>query len=220
MHKTKILVIEPVTHDVKRIRLERPEGFDYQVGDATELALDVDGWRDEKRPFTMTSLPEDPYLEFTIKEYPDHDGVTTRLHDMKPGETVLIDDPFKTFRNKGKGVFIAGGAGITPFLAILRKEREKHSLDGYTLIFANKRTEDIICRDELAGMPELKVVHVLSEDKEPGMHHGEVDADLIRGEVEDFDQRFYLCGPPPMMEAVQKSLDKLGVKADAVDLSD
>ncbi|WP_417672279.1 flavodoxin reductase [Roseibium sp.] len=220
MQKSKILVIEPVTHDVKRIRLSRPDGFDYQVGDATELALDIDDWRDEKRPFTMTSLPDDPFLEFTIKEYPDHDGVTTRLHDLKAGETILIDEPFKTFRNEGKGLFIAGGAGITPFLAILRAQREKHSLDGYTLIFANKRTEDIICRDNLASMPELKVVHVLSDDDEPGMRHGKVDADLIRSEVDDLDQRFYLCGPPPMMEAVQASLDKLGVKADAIDLSD
>ncbi len=220
MQSITISEVRTITHDVKQFRLDRPSGFDFKVGDATELALDLDEWRDEKRPFTMTSLPEDPYLEFTIKGYPDHDGVTTRLHDLKAGDTVLIDEPFKTFRNEGKGVFIAGGAGVTPFLAMLRNLEEDGRLDGYTLIFANKREEDIICRDELSLMRGLKVVHVLSDEQVPEMRHGYIDADLIREEVSSFDQRFYLCGPPPMMDAVQESLDDLGVRADAVDLSD
>ena len=57
MHKATILKIDQVTHDVKRFRLVEPDGFDFKVGDATELAVDEDGWREETRPFTMTSLP-------------------------------------------------------------------------------------------------------------------------------------------------------------------
>jgi len=220
MHKTTLLASDPVTHDVKRFRFKRPADFDYQVGDATELALDMEGWRDEKRPFTMTSGPGDSALEFTIKGYPEHDGVTTRLHDLKAGDTVLIDAPFKTFRDEGKGVFIAGGAGITPFLAILRDLDRKGRLTGYHLIFANSCARDIICRDELETMNGLTVTHVLSQEHQPGMRHGHVDAELIRSVVDDLDQRFYLCGPPPMMEAVQTALSDLGVEADAVDLSD
>lgn len=220
MHKATILKIDQVTHDVKRFRLVEPEGFDFKVGDATEIALDEDGWRDETRPFTMTSLPEERTLEFTIKGYPDHDGVTERLHKLKEGDHVLITDPFKTFRYDEPGVFIAGGAGITPFLAIFRDLEKKGKLNGNQLIFANKTSEDIIYRKELEAMDGLKIDHVLSDEDTAGSHHGMIDADMIKEFVPDLDRRFYLCGPPPMMEAVQEVLEELGVKADSVEFSD
>ncbi|MAW88530.1 MAG: flavodoxin reductase [Phyllobacteriaceae bacterium] len=221
MQKVEIRAIEPLTRDVHRFRFERPGGFAYEPGDATELALDRDGWRDETRPFTMTSLPGEDTLEFTIKRYPEHDGVTCRLHELLVGETVCIAEPFETFRYKGPGVFIAGGAGITPFLALLRDLKTRNALAGNTLVFANKTEEDIICRDELAKMPGLKVVHVLSEESKSGMHHGMVDADLLN-EITggNLNQEFYLCGPPPMMEAVKGHLEELGVSPDAVSLDE
>ena len=220
MHKTQILEVDQVTHDVKRFVIAEPEGFDYKVGDATEIAVDEDGWREETRPFTMTSLPEERALEFTIKAYPDHDGVTEKLHNLKEGDAILIAEPFKTFRYDEPGVFIAGGAGITPFMAIFRKLEEKDKLKGNHLIFANKTADDIIYRKELETMDGLKVDHVLSEQDVAGSHHGEVDVALIKDLVPDLDKRFYLCGPPPMMEAVQKVLKELDVEPDSVDLSD
>ena len=221
MQKAEILSIEPLTRDVHRFRMTRPQGFDYQPGDATELALDREGWRDETRPFTMTSLPAQETLEFTIKRYPDHDGVTCRIHELLVGEAICIAEPFRTFRYKGRGVFIAGGAGLTPFLAILRDLKSRNELAGNTLVFANKTEQDIICRDELDKMPGLKVVHVLSEERRSGMHHGLVDEDLL-GEVTggDLDRQFYVCGPPPMMEAVKGHLAAAGVRPDAVSLDE
>lgn len=219
MHKAEIRAIEPLTRDVHRFRMQRPDGFDYRPGDATELALVREGWRHETRPFTMTSLPAEDTLEFTIKRYPDHDGVTCRLHELLVGETVRVGDPFETFRYKGPGVFIAGGAGITPFLAILRDLKARNELAGNTLVFANKTEEDIICREELDKMPGLRVIHVLSQENRTGLRHGMVDEDLLK-EVSggNLDQEFYLCGPPPMMEAVKGHLEGMGVNPDAVSI--
>ncbi|WP_299811831.1 FAD-binding oxidoreductase [uncultured Roseibium sp.] len=220
MHKTNILKIDKVTHDVKRFRIAEPEDFEFNVGDATEIALDEDGWRDEKRPFTMTSLPEEKSLEFTIKGYPEHDGVTEKLHKLKEGDTVLIAEPFKTFRYEEPGVFIAGGAGITPFMAIFRHLDKEGKLAGNQLIFANKTCADIIYKDELEAMNGLKVDHVLSDEDTAGTHHGEIDADLLKDLVPDLDKRFYLCGPPPMMEALEDVLKSLDVEPDSVDFSE
>ncbi|POF32262.1 FAD-binding oxidoreductase [Roseibium marinum] len=220
MHKTSILKIDQVTHDVKRFRIAEPEDFAFNVGDATEIALDEDGWRDETRPFTMTSLPEEKSLEFTIKGYPERDGVTEKLHRLKEGDTVLIADPFETFRYEEPGVFIAGGAGITPFMAIFRHLDKTGKLAGNQLIFANKSTADIIYKEELEAMDGLKVDHILSDKDTAGTHHGEIDADLLKDLVPDLDKRFYLCGPPPMMKALEEVLEELGVKADSVDFSD
>ena len=88
------------------------------------------------------------------------------------------------------------------------------------LIFANKTSEDIIYRKELEAMDGLKIDHVLSDEDTAGSHHGMIDADMIKEFVPDLDRRFYLCGPPPMMEAVQEVLEELGVKADSVEFSD
>lgn len=220
MHKTSILSIEPVTHDVKRFRLRRPDGFDYLPGDATEIALDRDEWREEKHPFTMTSLPSDEYLEFTIKGYPDHDGLTVRLHALAPGDSVLIDDPFKTFRHDGPAVYIAGGAGLTPFLAILRDLRSKGELAGNQLIFANKARADIIHEDELAAMDGLDITHVLSQEQADGYRHGHVDATLIKSVVPELSKHFHLCGPPKMQDAVQAALEELGVESDSISWSE
>ena len=68
-HKVRILDTGEVTHNVRRFMIERPAGFSFEPGQATEVAIDRDGWRDEKRPFTFTNLQDRDYLEFTIKIY-------------------------------------------------------------------------------------------------------------------------------------------------------
>jgi hypothetical protein len=72
--KVKVLQTFYVTHDVKCIRLQKPVGFSFEPGQAADVSINRPGWEDEIRPFTFTCLPEDDYLEFTIKIYPDHDG--------------------------------------------------------------------------------------------------------------------------------------------------
>ena len=90
IHRCRLLMRETDTHDVQRFVFTRPDGFSYAPGQGVELAIDRDDWRDEWRPFTPTSLTEDAILQFIIKAYPSHDGVTTRLHDLAVGDTVLL----------------------------------------------------------------------------------------------------------------------------------
>ena len=117
----KIISIEQLTHDVKRFRCEKPLGYQYQPGQATEVSINREGWKAEMRPFTFTSLNESPYLEFTIKIYQDHQGVTNELEKLIPGDELVIRDVWGAIEYRGPGYFIAGGAGITPFIAILRQ---------------------------------------------------------------------------------------------------
>ena len=88
-------------------------------------------------------------LEFTIKCYSDHEGVTRALHRLAAGAELLLSEPFGTISYQGPGVFLAGGAGITPFMAILRERARAADLDGNTLIFSNKTPADVICEKEL-----------------------------------------------------------------------
>ncbi|MGC9309826.1 MAG: flavodoxin reductase, partial [Candidatus Nanoarchaeia archaeon] len=73
-HRVKILMKEFVTHNVIRFILEKPANYEFKPGQATLVSIDMDGWQEEKRPFTFTSLNNDLILEFTIKIYPEHNG--------------------------------------------------------------------------------------------------------------------------------------------------
>ncbi|WP_238363950.1 FAD-binding oxidoreductase [Mesobacterium pallidum] len=205
--------IEAVTPDVHRLVFDKPEGFDFEPGQAVDLALDKDGWRDEKRPFTFTSLPVDTELEFTIKSYPEHDGVTEQIGQMKPGDKVLIDAPWGAISDEGPGYFIAGGAGVTPFIAILRKRlTDKGTLEGCTLIFSNETEEDIILRQEFEQMPGLRTLFtVTDDDKANGVLHRMIDKDFLSRVIEPEHGHYYICGPDKMIEAISDALKELGV---------
>lgn len=216
MHKVKITDIKPLTHNVRRYRLERPDGYDFEAGQATEMALDMDGWRDEKRPFTFTGLAEDPYLEFTIKSYPAHDGVTKRIGELKVGDALLMDDPWETMPYNGPGTFIAGGAGLTPMLAVLRRLEKDGKLDGNTLIFSNETGRDIILRDELEAMKGLKLTLTVTDEEVPGVLHERLGRRFFETHAGDLSGWFYLCGPDRMTADLATALVALGADPDKV----
>lgn len=217
-HTLKIRDIQNVTHDVKRIRFEKPEGYSYVPGQATEVAVDRDGWRDEKRPFTFTSLNSDDYLEFVIKIYPEHDGVTEQIGKLEPGDSLIIDDPWGTIEYKEPGVFLAGGAGVTPFIAIFRDLHKKGRIGGNTLIFSNKTERDIILKEEFETILGDRFISVITD--EPTDDHiyldGFIDKEFLESTIDDFSQAFYVCGPKPFNEAIMEYLKDLGADPDAL----
>ena len=216
MNTVKILEIQKLTHDVKQYKVEKPSGFEFTPGQATEVAINKSEWKQEKRPFTFTSLPEDEHLEFVIKSYHDHDGVTNQLDHLKPGDELLIDDSWGAIHYKGTGVFIAGGAGITPFIAIIKSLKSKEKLDGNSLIFANKTQKDVILESYFRDNLEENFVSILDEEEVSGHESGRVDEEFLKKHVSDFSQHFYVCGPDPMVKAISKTLEKLGAKPDAI----
>src|ERR1700749_653561 len=115
-HIVKLLEVKQVTHNVRQFRLEKPAGYSFHPGQATDVSVNRPEWKEEKRPFTFTAPDEDPYVEFTIKRYPDHHGVPDLLHQSQPGDQLIVRDVWGAIEYKGPGCFIAGGAGITPFL--------------------------------------------------------------------------------------------------------
>lgn len=215
-YKVKILEISPLTHDVKCFKVEKPSGYTFTPGQATEIAINKPGWEKEKRPFTFTSLNTEPHLAFVIKGYPSHKGVTAELHKLKTGDELVIHDAWGVISYKGKGVFIAGGAGITPFIAILRQLYKDGQLTGNKLIFSNKTSKDIILKDEFEKMLGANFINVLTAEKREGVHTGRINKEFLREVITDFNQHFYICGPDQFTEAVSNALVELGTKPDAV----
>ena len=119
-YHVKIKSIKHVTHDVLQIVTEKPENLKFTPGQATEVSINRNGWMDKKRPFTFTPLPVDNFLQFTIKTYPSHQGVTNQLLKLNTGDELILHDVFGAIAYKGEGLFIAGGAGVTPFISIFK----------------------------------------------------------------------------------------------------
>jgi ferredoxin-NADP reductase len=220
MHeRVKIKKIQQVTHNVRQYRLERPSGYSFEPGQATELSLDEEGFRDKKHPFTFTSLPDADYLEFTIKSYFDtgEDGMTERLFHYEPGQSLILREAWGTIIYKGPGTFIAGGAGVTPFIAILRNLERRGELAGNRLIASNRTAGDIILRQEFEAMSGLGHLWTVTDDPAAqGVLHERIDAAFLKRHVPDFTGQFYLCGPDDMVKELRTTLESLGAKTDAL----
>jgi predicted ferric reductase len=149
-----------ITHDVLQIFTEKPQHLNFTPGQAIEIFINTEGWQNENRLFTFTSLPNEDYLQFTLKTYPAHKGVTNELLQLKKNDEFILHDVFGAIAFKNEAVFIAGGAGVTPFISILRYLKSKNEIGDNKLIFANKTRDDII----------LKYESNFSLGKNPGVH--------------------------------------------------
>jgi len=208
--------IKHITHDVLKIVTEKPEGYRFKPGQATAVSINKPDWKNKKNPFTFTCLPLDPYLEFTIKTYPSHKGVTNELLHLTTGDTLIIREVFGAIQYKGEGVFIAGGAGVTPFISIFRDLQSKKEIGRNKLIFANKKKEDILHEAEFKQLLGDQFINILSDEQVDGYAFGRITSDFLVQNSGGIDQLFYLCGPPPMMEAIEKQLIDLHVVQSSI----
>ncbi len=215
----KVSEVTPETHDTYTLSLQPAEGepSSYCPGQFVFLRLNRPGRPSEEHPFTLSSSPTSGRpLTVTVKESGDF---TDTISQTRPGDEALIDGPFGRFSfqfdSPKSFIFIAGGVGITPLLSMLRHLRDTNDRRRSVLICGNQTEKDIIRRGELKDMPEnVTVAHVLNTP--PGGwegYEGYVDRKIIRECAGDLlpEADVYLCGPPPMMDAVTDELKGLNV---------
>lgn len=212
----KITSIEQLTPDVLKIVTQKPLDLEFQPGEATNISINLPGEELEMRPFTFTSLPTDHLLEFTIKTYPEHDGFTKQLLQLKPNDELILHEVFGTIKYKGEGVFIAGGAGVTPFISIFRYLKSIEQIGSNRLLYANKTKADIILEREFRKMLGTNFINILSEEKIQGYANGQISEDFIRANNGGSSRKYYVCGPPGMMDVVQQQLAKMGVSEASI----
>lgn len=203
------VVLEPVGH----------EGLTFNAGQVAWLSMGHSPFRIEEHPFSFASSAEHPErLGFAIKALGDF---TSTVGRMPLGTKVYVDGPYGTFdldaRPDAEFVFIAGGIGAAPIMSMLRTMADREDERSVQFFYGNPTWESIAFREELAELEEeldLDVIHVL--EKPPEDWEGEsgfVTKDMLEGRLcEDYrDCQFFLCGPPPMLEAVEGALIDLGV---------
>lgn len=207
----KITSFEFVTHNVLQVATEKPSLFNFNSGQAAEVSINKKGWQNEKRPLTFTCIPENNYLEFIIKLYPEHRGVTNELLNLKINDELILHGVFGDIAYKGEGIFIAGGAGVTPFISILRRLQSNNEIGNNKLIFANKTKADIILEQEFKWLLGKNFINILSEENVEGYENGYITESFLKTHISDLNKVFYLCGPPQMMDAMENHLVQLHV---------
>jgi len=212
----KIKSINHATHDVLQIVTEKPLQYAFTPGQAAEISINKTGWESEKRPFTFTCITDNNYLEFTIKTYPSHNGMTNELLKLKKDDELILHDVFGAIAYKGEGIFIAGGAGVTPFISILRHLHSKNEIGNNKLIFANKTKSDIILEQEFKTLLGNNFINILSDEKTEEYSYERITEDFLKENIVDLNKYFYICGPPPMMESIEKQLQDLHINKELI----
>ena len=215
-HIVKILEIGYVTHNVKRFKLTKPNSYKFKPGQATDIVINLPDWKEKRRPFTFTSLNDWDTLEFTIKIYSDHNGVTNELGKLHAGDELILHDVWGAINYKGEGTFIAGGAGVTPFIAIFRQLQKDEKLGNNKLVFSNRTVQDIILKDEFEKMLGENFINTITGEKTEKYDNRKIDESYLKEKIIDLSQYFYICGPDAMIENVKENLLHLGADKNKI----
>lgn len=207
------------------VTLTPPAGieFRFQPGQFAWFAIGRSPFSLTQHPFSFSSSAERDEVEVAIKALGDF---TSRIGALKPGTTVFVDGPhgvFSTDQDEGPGFgLIAGGVGIAGLISMLRTMADRNDVRPTLLFYANSDWDSVAFRDELEQLKHrlnLTLVHVLSRPPEGWAGEtGYVTAEILARHLPRGYQRFqyFICGPDPMMDAVEAALLKLGVPAERV----
>ncbi len=218
-HKVTLLHTAFVTHDVKRYIVSKPDDYEFTPGQATSVSLDIPELKGDSRPFTFTSKNSDKVLEFTVKSYHDHNGVTHALWDQKPGATLHITEPWGAIKYTGPGLFVAAGTGITPFLGIFRELWNAGELRGSSLLYSNKTKADIICEHELThyfSQQENGMLLTLTRKSAIGYISGRITEAIVHEFCHKCPNNAYICGPKEFVASMKEIVQKIGIKSSDI----
>jgi propane monooxygenase reductase subunit len=219
----RVAALEALTHDIKRLVLSGAE-FDYKPGQYVDIKIPGS---DEVRSFSMANLPGEQ-LELMIKLYPDG-KFSSLLADggIEEGHELEVTGPYGVFTLRQNSdrplLFIGGGAGMSPILALLRSLAEQGSERRAVYYYGARGPRDLFHLEELAELeqrlPNFRFVPALSDCDESVEWSGErgLVTDVVqRSEHELKEVDAYLCGPPPMVDAAIALLDAQGVPESRV----
>jgi ferredoxin-NADP reductase len=157
--------------------------------------LDQTHWW-QAHPFSLSAGPNGQYIRLTCKQLGDF---TKSLSSLKPGTRVSIDGPHGNFTPDrlatNKILMIAGGVGITPIRSMLEG---LPPMADVVLIYAARNQGELALRAEIESLAATNAANLAALVPEAAL------------------RKVMLCGPPPMMNAVTKTLVAAGVSAKSV----
>ncbi len=231
-HQVKLLKKDLVARATMSFTFEKPAGYTFQPGQATDWSLidpketDAEG---TSRSFSIACAPSAPTVRIATRMRDT--AFKRQLGAMNIGDAIQMDDPWGEFTIPAEGalqlVFLCGGIGITPFLSIIGEAAFSKDTRPMTLLYSNAIETDIPFKEELAShqtkLPSLQIVHTVTEPSTDSWtgEHGFIDWSMIRRNVnEALNSRYFIAGPPQMVAAMNKMLGAAEVPKESIVLDD
>lgn len=220
-----VLAVLDEATDIKTFRLARPDGFEFVAGQFLPVKVSVNG-KPHVRCYSISSSPDARgYLEISVRR---QGLVSTMLHaTLRTGSTLAVNRPAGQFVYPAGDdrplALLAGGIGITPLLSMLRFALSSDPTRPVTLLYSARDRKALAFLNELRVVaerhPQVRIGITLSHDPEAQApwRAGHIDAAMLRQYVPHPTHTvFCLCGPTPMMAAMEQMLQAEGVPADQI----
>lgn len=224
--KFTVVSIKDVSPTAKTFRLESVDGHIpvFQCGQYINLRFKI-GNSVLTRPYSISSAPYEarskkPFVEFTVRRNRSYFIPDYLFEQVKVGDQLDGNMPFGTFyweplRDTKSIVAIAGGSGITPFYSMAKEiAHGKMKQCKLTILYGSVKSNDIVLKKELDEIcdicPNVKVVHVLSDDESWTGEKGFITRELIE-KYSLPDCTYMFCGPGIMLKILTKALEDMNV---------
>ncbi len=235
-HNLRIAEVRRETSDSVSLRFDLPEDlkaqFAFTAGQHLTLRRELEG-EDLRRNYSVCVSPSDGELRIAIKQIAGGVFSNWANAELKAGDVIEVMAPHGSFtwkfdpKAERRYAAFAGGSGITPILSLLKTALATEPKSRFALFYGNRSTATVMFLEELASLKNrfldrLEVYHFLEEEAEEiELFNGRLDAakadevlsSLVR--AEDVDA-FFICGPGPMMDAVESALTGRGVAKDRI----
>jgi predicted ferric reductase len=201
-------------------------GCDFEAGQVAWININSSPFILNKNPFSISgSAHNKSELRFSIKNLGDF---TSTIEKLVGGETVYVDGPYGSFsvddpRTKSGLVLIAGGIGAAPVMSILHTLADHNDNRPVFFFFGNLNEEAILFKNELEKLEQcmnLTVIHVLEKPLDPEKYLQGFISKQILDKYLPSNRRelfYFVCGPLPMMAAMEKHLSSLEIPHKQID---
>jgi ring-1,2-phenylacetyl-CoA epoxidase subunit PaaE len=235
-HALEIAEVRREIDDAVSLRFTLPEAlrdvFRFTPGQHLTLCTELGG-EDIRRNYSLCVAPFENELRVAIKQIGGGIFSTWANKNLKPGDTLDVMPPHGSFTwrfdpaRRATYAGFAGGSGITPILSLMKTALASEPLSDFVLLYGNRATNSIMFLEEIAAlknrfMGRLQVYHFLEDEEEDiELFNGRLDSAKIKAVLSNLvdptaiDAAF-ICGPGPMMDAVEAGLTNAGVPAGRI----
>ena len=209
------------TARARSIVLDLAEWPGHRAGQHVDVRLTAEDGYQAERSYSIASAPDGDRLELTVERLDDGEVSPYLTDELRAGDQIELRGPVGGYfvwepSRGGPLLLVAGGSGVVPLMAMVRRRAALGSDVDTRLLFSSRGWDDVIYRDELKGLngDGLRVHHALTRSQPPGWsgYARRVDAEMLAevGPAPSERPQIYVCGPTPFVEAVAEALVELG----------
>ena len=225
-HKLRVAEVKRETQDSVSVRFEVPENlretFKFRAGQHLTMRREING-EELRRNYSVCVAPSDGVLKIAVKQMAGGAFSGWANTALKAGDELDVMAPHGSFcwefdaEKQRTYVAFAGGSGITPVLSLMKTALAVEPRSRFTLFYGNRTSAGVMFLEDIASLKDLyldrlQVFHFLEdEEEEIELFNGRLDrakTDEVLSRLVDVDSvdMFFICGPGPMMDAVEEAL--------------